>query len=80
QLGIALALRRSGVAHARRPRFLDVAVAGAVVLQLAPVVLPPLRTLLGIEVISLTDLLVVIVAATVPGLAVKLAAAAQRHR
>jgi len=71
QLGVALALRRPHAGRGRRPRFLDVAVAGAVLLQLAPLVVPPLRALLGVQAVGLGDLAVVVVAAAVPGLVVR---------
>ena len=50
-----------------RPRFLDVAVAGAVLLQLAGIYLSPLRALLGTELVGPTELAVAIVAALLPG-------------
>ncbi|HEY0639464.1 MAG TPA: HAD-IC family P-type ATPase, partial [Pseudonocardiaceae bacterium] len=69
QLGVALALRRPG---GRWPRFLDVAVAGAVLLQLAAVYLPPLRDLLGLAWIGPRELVVAVLAALLPGLVVAL--------
>jgi Ca2+-transporting ATPase len=69
QLGVAVALRRRGDG---RLRFLDVSVAGAVLLQVAGVFLPPLRALLGTEPLGAADLLVAVIAATVPGIAVAL--------
>jgi Ca2+-transporting ATPase len=67
QLGVAMALRRRGTGGLR---FLDVAVAGALLLQLGGCFLAPLRTLLGTEQVALADLAVVLVAAVLPGLAV----------
>ena len=68
QLGVAVALRRGGGGW--RPRFLDLAVAGAVLLQLAGVYLAPLRALLGTAALGPSELLVATIAATLPGLAV----------
>jgi Ca2+-transporting ATPase len=68
QLGVAVALRRRGGGW--RPRFLDLAVAGAVLLQLAALFVPALRTLLGTEPLDATGLAVAAMAATLPGLAV----------
>src|SRR5688500_10518300 len=72
QLGVALALRRPRASRGHRMRFLDVAVAGAVLLQLAPLVVPPMRALLGVQAVALGDLGMVALAAAVPGLAVRL--------
>ena len=68
QLGVAMALRRRG--EGRRPRFLDVAVASAVLLQLAGVYLPPVRALLGTEYVGPNELAVAAAAALLPGLVV----------
>ncbi|MFK4084902.1 cation-translocating P-type ATPase [Kribbella sp. NPDC020789] len=70
QLGVALALRRPGTAATRRIRFLDLAVAGAVIAQVCPLVVPPLRTLLGLSTVTGTQFLVALTLAAVPGLAV----------
>jgi Ca2+-transporting ATPase len=73
QLGVALALRRRSPrpgGRRGRPRFLDVAVAGAVALQLAGVYLPPVRTLLGTEAVGATELAVATMAALIPAAAV----------
>jgi len=78
QLGVALALRRPRADRGRRLRFLDVAVAGAVLLQLAPLVVPPLRALLGVQAVGLGDLAVVVAAAAVPGLVVRATRARSR--
>jgi len=69
QLGVALALRRPG---SGRLRFLDVAVAGAALVQVGPLAVPPLRALLGLGTVSSGQLAVAAVAAAVPGLAVRL--------
>jgi P-type Ca2+ transporter type 2C len=68
QLGIAMALRQPG--SRRRLRFLDLAVAGSVLLQLAGIYLPPLRALLGTHPVTAADLALVAAVAAVPGLAV----------
>jgi P-type Ca2+ transporter type 2C len=53
--------------HTARSRFLDLAVAGAVLLQLAGVYLPPIRALLGTDPLGLAELAVAALAATLPG-------------
>jgi Ca2+-transporting ATPase len=68
QLGVALALRRPS--GDRRLRFLDVAVAGALVAQVGPLLLPPLRDLLGLHPLSVVELAVAIGFAILPGLVV----------
>jgi P-type Ca2+ transporter type 2C len=72
QLGIALALRapRSGLRWHERGLEFAVLLAGAC--QLAGVLVPGLRELLGTSALSGPDLLVVLVLAAVPGLAVSL--------
>ncbi|TWD84593.1 Ca2+-transporting ATPase [Kribbella amoyensis] len=70
QLGVALALRRPRPRGSRQPRFLDYAVAGALVAQVAPVYVPALRDLLGLTLLSPGELAVAVLAASVPGLAV----------
>jgi Ca2+-transporting ATPase len=65
QLGVALAVRRRGP-----PRFLDAAVASAVLLQLAGVYLAPVRALLGTQAVGPRELVVATLAALVPGLVV----------
>jgi Ca2+-transporting ATPase len=73
QLGVAMALRAPG----RRPRFLDLAVAAAVLLQLAPCALPPLQRLLDLEWPGASGFAASVLAAAVPGF---LVAAAERRR
>jgi Ca2+-transporting ATPase len=73
QLGVALALRRRG-----RPRFLDAAVAGAVLLQLAGVYLAPIRALLDTHVVGPRELMVAALAALIPGLVVAATRLARR--
>ena len=51
-------------------RFLDVAVAGALVAQVGPLFIPPLRELLSLQPLSMTWLAVAAVFAILPGLAV----------
>jgi Ca2+-transporting ATPase len=70
QLGVALALRTPAADRARRPHFLDLAVAGAAVLQVAAVTVAPVRELLGLTALGAAELAVVVAAAAVPGLAV----------
>ncbi|HEX6920082.1 MAG TPA: cation-transporting P-type ATPase [Actinomycetes bacterium] len=71
QLGVALALRqRRGPDE--RSHFLDVAVAVAVLLQLAGAFLPPLQLLLDTEALSLHETLQCAVLAALPGLAMAL--------
>jgi P-type Ca2+ transporter type 2C len=69
QLGVAIALRHGGGA---RVRFLDVAVAGAVLLQLAGVFVAPVRALLGTETLGMADVMVATLAAVIPGVVVAL--------
>ena len=78
QLGVALALRSPGRRSGLWSRGLDLAVAGAAVLQLAGVFAPPLQSLLGTEPIDGLDLCVLTLMAAIPGLAVKLRVRARR--
>jgi Ca2+-transporting ATPase len=78
QLGVALAIRDPGAA--RRNTFLSIAVAGAVVLQVAGVMVPALRTLLGTEPLPGALWLPCVVLATLPGLVLWLVAIVQRRR
>ncbi|WP_175482626.1 cation-translocating P-type ATPase [Actinokineospora iranica] len=66
QLGVAVALRARGT----RPRFLDLAVAGAAALHLAGVWFPPLAALLGTTPLTGSDVLAVTAVAAVPALVV----------
>ena len=66
QIGVALALRQGG--YGARPRALDVAVLGALVLQLAAVWFVPLRDLLGTVEPGEHAVLVGAALAVVPGL------------
>ncbi|MEU4293120.1 cation-transporting P-type ATPase [Kribbella sp. NPDC026596] len=71
QLGVAIALRRprpSG--ERRRLRFLDAAVAGALVAQVGPLFVPPLRELLSLHALSASELAIAAAFAVVPGLTV----------
>ncbi|GAB3762309.1 Ca2+-transporting ATPase [Nocardioides ginsengisegetis] len=70
QLAVALALRAPG--HRGERRALDIAVAGAAVLQIGGVYLPPLHRLLGTEALPLPALAVAVALALVPGIAVRL--------
>ncbi len=71
QLGVALALRKPSGATRRRPRFLDLAVLTAALLQLGAPVLPPLQALLGLAPVSPFELAGVVVVSAVPGLAIR---------
>ncbi|TCC30785.1 cation-translocating P-type ATPase [Kribbella speibonae] len=82
QLGVALALRRPGLPGARRrPRFLDTAVAGALLLQILPLFVTPLRNLLGLQLLSAQEFLVALALAVLPALAIIAGrtAAGRRH-
>ncbi|MET9311784.1 cation-transporting P-type ATPase [Kribbella sp. NPDC003505] len=68
QLGVALALRRPTPSGGRRFRFLDLAVAGAVAAQVLPLILAPLRDLLGLQAVTGTEVLYAAALASVPGL------------
>ena len=68
QLAVAMALRAPGHRGERRP--LDLAVAGAAVLQLGGVYLPPLQQLLGTTALPAPAAATAIGLALVPGLAV----------
>ncbi|TDD60659.1 cation-transporting P-type ATPase [Kribbella antibiotica] len=71
QLGVVMALRRPASPGTSRVRFLDLAVAGAGIAQLLPLVFAPLRELLGLETLTLTQLGVALIVAAVPGLVVR---------
>ncbi|MGW5670006.1 HAD-IC family P-type ATPase [Micromonospora sp. NPDC003776] len=73
QLGVALAVRvpRTGDARHRNPALLA-AVAVSAVLQLAGVLLPPLRGLLGTEPLGAVELLACAALSTLPGLVLRL--------
>ena len=80
QLGVALALRAPRRTATWRDRGLEVAVGLAVACQLAGVLLPPLRDLLGTEALAGPDLVLLLAAATLPGLAVAAGRALSRRR
>jgi Ca2+-transporting ATPase len=67
QLGVAIALRRPRASGGPRLRFLDVAVAGALVAQVGPVVFAPLRDLLGLEPLPATQFAAAVAVAIIPG-------------
>jgi Ca2+-transporting ATPase len=73
QLGVALAVRAPRRRGGPGNRALPVAVAVSAALQLAGVLLPPLRELLGTEPLSMLDLLGAAAVATLPGLGLVLA-------
>ncbi|WDZ82384.1 cation-translocating P-type ATPase [Micromonospora cathayae] len=69
QLGVALAVRAPRPAGARHGnRALLVAVAGSALLQVAGVLLPPLRDLLGTEALGGAELLACVAVSVLPGL------------
>ena len=72
QLGVAPALRASRKGVGRRGRGLEIAVAGAVLLQVTGVLVGPLRGLLGTVPVSGSDLALLTALAVVPGLLVGL--------
>jgi Ca2+-transporting ATPase len=78
QLGVALAIREPGAA--RRNAFLTVAVAGAVLLQVAGITVPFLQTLLGTEPLPAAAWLHCTVLAVLPGLVLWLVAVVRRWR
>ena len=71
QLGVSLALRDPG--SSRTNRFLSVAVAAAVLLMVAPVVMPPLQRLLETEMLPAEIWVSTVLFAAVPGTVVRLA-------
>jgi Ca2+-transporting ATPase len=70
QLGVALAVRATRVPGGSRNPGLSAAVALSAVLQIAGVLYPPLRTLLGTEALTLLDLIACAAIATLPGLVI----------
>ena len=78
QLGLALALRARGTGTPNRG--LEIAVAISVTLQLAALYLAPLRSLLGTEPLSLTELTACAVVATIPALITLLTTTSVRRR
>jgi Ca2+-transporting ATPase len=75
QLGVALAVRaprRAGETRWRSNPGLPAAVALSAALQVAGVLLPPLRELLGTEPLAAAELLACAAIATIPGLALRL--------
>ncbi|WBB52330.1 cation-translocating P-type ATPase C-terminal domain-containing protein [Verrucosispora sp. WMMD573] len=73
QLGVALAVRAPRPAGQRRGNLaLPLAVAASALLQVAGVLLPPLRELLGTEVLGVTDLLACGAVSVLPALVLRL--------
>nr|WP_308129420.1 cation-transporting P-type ATPase [Actinoplanes polyasparticus] len=72
QLGVALAVRAKAAPGVPRNWSLPAAVAVSGLLQVAGVLLPPLRTLLGTETLSVPVLLACAAVAVIPGLALRL--------
>src|SRR5690606_34577766 len=68
QLGVALAVRAPKPGRGRGNPWLLAALALSAVLQVAGVLLPPLRGLLGTETLTALDLLGCAAVATLPGL------------
>jgi Ca2+-transporting ATPase len=77
QLGVALAIREPGAA--RRNAFLNVAVAGAVALQVAGIMVAPLRTLLGTELLPASAWPHCLALSVLPGLVLWLVAVGRRR-
>jgi Ca2+-transporting ATPase len=81
QLGVAIALRRPSSRGDRRLRFLDVAVGGALLAQCGPLFLAPLRDLLHLQPLTMSQLAMAAVCAVIPGLAVAIRRLwSSRHR
>ena len=79
QLGVALALRAPRAGTGWRGRGLEAAVAGAALLQVAGVLLPPLRELLGTVPVSLDAFWLLLGLSLVPGLTVQVERVARRR-
>jgi Ca2+-transporting ATPase len=80
QLGVALALRAPRAGTSWRDRGLELAVLAAGVCQLAGVLVPGLRDLLGTEALAGRDLFVLLAAAGLPGLFVAAGRVLERRR
>jgi Ca2+-transporting ATPase len=80
QLGVALALRAPRGKGSWRDRGLELSVLAAGACQVAGVLVPGLRDLLGTEALASRDLLVLLVAAGVPGLFVATGRVLARRR
>ena len=80
QLGVALALRAPRRNTSWRDRGLEVAVLVAAACQLAGVLVPGLRELLGTEALAGRDIVVLMAAAALPGLLVAAGRAFSRRR
>jgi len=72
QLGVALAVRAKAAPGATRNRSLLAAVAICGILQVAGVLLPPLRVLLGTDALTVPELLACAAVAVIPGAALRL--------
>ncbi|HEX6937338.1 MAG TPA: HAD-IC family P-type ATPase, partial [Actinomycetes bacterium] len=77
QLWVALAIRDRGAMRANR--FLNIAVAGAVLLQVAAVTLPPLQRLLNTEALPAQAWVHCLLLSTIPALVLRLVAWVRRH-
>ena len=80
QLGVALALRAPRGGLGWRARGLELAVAGAAVLQVGGVVFPPLRELLGTEPVTGQVFLMLLGLSVIPGLLIGLERLVRRLR
>jgi Ca2+-transporting ATPase len=83
QLGVALALRAPGARRTWRSRQLELAVLVSALLQRGAVYVPPLQGLLGTTAVEPSALVPMVLAATVPGVVVRLTvgvAGRTRHR
>jgi Ca2+-transporting ATPase len=80
QLGVGLALRAPRTGVDWRGRGLEIAIAGAALLQVGGVVLPPLRGLLGTEPVSPPVFLMLLGLSVVPGLLIGLERLVRSHR
>ncbi|MER7251375.1 cation-transporting P-type ATPase [Kribbella sp. NPDC000426] len=76
QLGVALALRRPTTPGTHRLRFLDAAVGGAVALHILPIFVAPVRSLLGLQLLTAPQVLVALALAVLPAAAIVV----RRHR
>jgi Ca2+-transporting ATPase len=80
QLGVALALRAPRQGTGWRGRGLELAVAGAALLQVAGVLLPPLRGLLGTEPVTLQVFGLLLALSVLPGLTIWVERLLRRRR
>jgi Ca2+-transporting ATPase len=79
QLGVALALRAPRGDAGWRARGLEIAVAGAALLQIGGVLLAPLRGLLGTEPVTASVFLLLLGLSVIPGLVIRVERWAKHH-